>query len=63
MRGVQFVASFTLPTSTNQIMIIVLSVVYGVLAAGQLLRRRRDTARLPREGLITKFSELVATPR
>ena len=29
--GVQFVASFTLPTSTDQVMIIVLSAVYGAL--------------------------------
>jgi cation:H+ antiporter len=33
--GVQFVASFTLPTSTDQVMIIVLSAVYGALAASQ----------------------------
>ncbi|HET9257803.1 MAG TPA: sodium:proton exchanger [Pseudonocardiaceae bacterium] len=61
--SVQFVTSVTLPAEANQIVIIVLSVVYGVLAIGQFVRKRRDTARILREGLITPFPELAETPR
>jgi cation:H+ antiporter len=61
--SVQFVTSFTLPSAASQVVIVVLSVVYGVLAAGQFLRKRRDTARILREGLITPFPELADTPR
>jgi cation:H+ antiporter len=60
---VQVVASFALPTEANQLVIIILSAVYGVLAAGQFLRRRRDTVRLIREGLVTPFPELADTAR
>jgi cation:H+ antiporter len=61
--AVQFVASFTLSTEINQLVIIVLSAVYGVLAAGQFLRKRHDTARILREGLVTPFPALSETPR
>ena len=60
---VQVVASFTLPTDANQLLIIVLSAIYGALAAGQFLRRRHDTVRLIREGLVTPLPELADTPR
>jgi cation:H+ antiporter len=61
--SVQVVASFTLPTEANQLLIIILSAIYGALAAGQFLRRRHDTARLIREGLVTPLPELADTPR
>ncbi len=61
--AVQFVASFTLSTEINQLVIIVLSAVYGALAAGQFLRKRHDTARILREGLVTPFPALSETPR
>jgi cation:H+ antiporter len=61
--AVQFITSFVLSTEANQLVIIVLSAVYGALAAGQLLRRRRETARLLRAGLVTPFPELADTPR
>ena len=60
---VQVVASFVLPAEANHLVIIVLSVVYGALAAGQFLRRRHDTVRLMREGLVTPFPKLADTPR
>lgn len=60
---VQVVASFTLPTEANQLLIVILSAIYGALAAGQFLRRRHDTVRLLREGLITPLPELAETPR
>jgi cation:H+ antiporter len=61
--AVQFVTSVTLSPEINQIVIIALSAVYGVLAAGQFLRKRHDTARILREGLITPFPALSETPR
>jgi cation:H+ antiporter len=60
---VQVVTSFMLPVETDQLVIIILSAVYAVLAAGQFLRRRHDTTRLVREGLVTPFPELADTPR
>jgi cation:H+ antiporter len=61
--AVQFLASVTLSSAANHTVIILLSAVYVVLAAGQLLRKRRETARLVREGLVTPFPELADTPR
>jgi cation:H+ antiporter len=61
--AVQFITSFALSTQANQLVIIILSAVYGALAAGQFLRRRRETARLVREGLVTPFPELADTAR
>jgi cation:H+ antiporter len=60
---VQVVASFALPTEANQLLIIILSGVYGALAAGQFLRRRHDTVQLLRDGLVTPFPELADTAR
>ncbi|MDN5859065.1 MAG: sodium:proton exchanger [Pseudonocardia sp.] len=59
--SVQFVASITLSAQANRIVIIVLSVVYGVLAVGQLLRRWRATRRISRDGLVTPYDELVSS--
>ena len=61
--AVQFITSITLSTEANHLVIIVLSVVYGLLAVGQFLRKRHDTARILREGLITPFPELADVPR
>jgi cation:H+ antiporter len=61
--AVQFLASVTLSSSANQLVIIVLSALYLSLATGQFLRKRRDTARIVREGLVTPFPELADTPR
>ncbi|MDQ3760775.1 MAG: sodium:proton exchanger [Actinomycetota bacterium] len=61
--SVQFVASLTLSPAGNQTVIIVLTVVYVALAAVQFMHRRRDTARIVRDGLITRFPELAKTPR
>jgi cation:H+ antiporter len=60
---VQFAASITLSPETNHLVIITLSVVYGVLAVVQFLRKRQDTTRILREGLITPFPELADVPR
>ncbi|HYZ35298.1 MAG TPA: sodium:proton exchanger [Pseudonocardiaceae bacterium] len=59
----QVVTSFLLPTETDQLVIIILSALYAVLATGQFLRRRHDTTRLVREGLVTPFPELADKPR
>jgi cation:H+ antiporter len=60
---VQFVASLTLSPAANQTVIIVLTTVYIALAIIQLVYRRRDAARIAREGLITPFPQLADTPR
>ncbi len=60
--SVQFVVSITAPTSVNQVVIIVLSAVYVALAIGQLIRRRRQTLQLIRNGLVTPFPALERTP-
>ncbi|MGH3938959.1 MAG: sodium:proton exchanger, partial [Pseudonocardiaceae bacterium] len=59
----QFLASITLSAEANRIVIIVMSVLYGVLAIGQFIRRRRDTRRVIRAGLITPFDELAPLDR
>ncbi|MHA6783320.1 sodium:proton exchanger [Pseudonocardia saturnea] len=61
--SVQFVASITLSAPANRTVIIVLSAVYGVLAIGLLLRRRRAVRRIVRDGLVTPFHELVDSDR
>lgn len=58
--AVQFTASITLSPELNRTVIIVLSVVYGVLAIGLLVVRRRATRRIVRDGLLTPFDELAA---
>ncbi|USX53603.1 sodium:proton exchanger [Lentzea sp. HUAS12] len=55
----QFTASVTLPDSANRVVILVLSALYVVLAAAQLLRRRRIGVRTARDGVATPFPELV----
>jgi cation:H+ antiporter len=56
--SVQFTVSITLPADVNRWVIVVLSALYAVLAIGQLVRRRRRTARIVRDGLVTPFEEL-----
>ncbi|MCX2948891.1 sodium:proton exchanger [Lentzea sp. NEAU-D7] len=56
--AVQFVASITMSPRFNEVLILVLSALYTALAAGQLLRRRRDCVRVVRDGLVRPFSEL-----
>ncbi|MGH3842422.1 MAG: sodium/calcium exchanger protein [Pseudonocardiaceae bacterium] len=58
--AVQFVASITLSTEADRLVIIVMSVLYGLLAAGQLVRRRRDTRRVVHDALATPFKKLAA---
>ncbi|MGH3951188.1 MAG: sodium:proton exchanger, partial [Pseudonocardiaceae bacterium] len=59
----QFLVSITLSAQANRVVIIALSVLYGLLAIGQIVRRRRRTARLARDGLTTSFDKLVAAER
>ncbi len=59
----QFLVSITLSAQANRVVIIALSVLYGLLAIGQIVRRRRRTARLTRDGLTTSFDKLVAAER
>ncbi len=61
--SVQFLASITLSAEANRLVIIVMSVLYGLLAVGQFARRWRDTRRIVRNGLATPFNELAATER
>ncbi|MGQ0772881.1 MAG: sodium:proton exchanger [Pseudonocardiales bacterium] len=61
--SVQFLASITLSAEANRLVIIVMSVLYGVLAVGQFVRRRRDTRRVVRAGLVTPFHELAPVER
>ncbi|MGH8878307.1 MAG: hypothetical protein ACRD0P_13330 [Stackebrandtia sp.] len=58
----QFVVSITAPPAVNQMVIIVLSAVYIALAIGQLVRRRRQTVQLIRDGLVTPFHALERAP-
>jgi cation:H+ antiporter len=60
--SVQFVVSITAPPSVNRVVIITLSAVYVALAIGQLVRRRRQTLQLIRDGLVTPFSALERVP-
>ncbi|GEL20329.1 sodium:proton exchanger [Pseudonocardia asaccharolytica] len=60
--AVQFTASITLPAEVNRTLILVLSGVYALLAIGQLVRRRRWTARVVRDGLLTPLAELDEEP-
>jgi len=59
----QFAASLTLSPAGNRTVIIVLTVVYIALAVIQFVYRRRDAARIVREGLFTPFPQLAETPR
>ncbi|MGH3899045.1 MAG: sodium:proton exchanger [Pseudonocardiaceae bacterium] len=60
--SMQFVASITASPAVNEIVIIVLSAVYIALAIGQLIRRRRQTVQVIRDGLVTPFSALGRVP-
>jgi cation:H+ antiporter len=61
--AIQFMASLTLPTEIDRVVIIVLSVLYILLSAGLLLRRRRVLIRTTRDGLVTPFDELTEGER
>ncbi|MGH3913502.1 MAG: sodium:proton exchanger [Pseudonocardiaceae bacterium] len=59
--SVQFLASITLSTEANRLVIIVMSALYVSLAIGQFIRRWRDTRQVVRDGLTTPFDKLAAT--
>jgi cation:H+ antiporter len=61
--AVQFVGSLTLPPQIDRMVIIVLSILYVLLAAGQLVRKRHLLVRTTRDGLVTPFDELVEPER
>jgi cation:H+ antiporter len=61
--AIQFVASLTLPTEVDRVLVVVLSGLYGVLSAALLLRHRRDLVRTTRDGIVTPFDELVDQER
>jgi cation:H+ antiporter len=60
--SVQFVVSITASPTVNQLVILVLSAVYIALAIGQMVRRRRQTVQVIRDGLITPFPKLGRVP-
>jgi len=55
---VQFVVSIVASAETNQTVIIVLSIVYGVLAVAQLARHPKLLVRTVKDGLVTPFDRL-----
>jgi cation:H+ antiporter len=59
----QFLASITLSADANRLVIIVMSVLYGLLAIGQFARRWHYTRRIVRDGLTTPFDKLAAIER
>ncbi|HYH30777.1 MAG TPA: sodium:proton exchanger [Pseudonocardia sp.] len=61
--AVQFVGSLTLPPQIDRMVIIVLSILYVLLAVGQLVRKRHLLVRTTRDGLVTPFDELVEPER
>jgi cation:H+ antiporter len=61
--GIQFSTSITASPEVNQLVIVVLSAVYGVLAIGLFVLRRKDLARAFKDGLSTPFSELEEADR
>ncbi len=56
--SVQFVVSIIAPPDVNRWTIIALSLIYGALALGQLLRRRQRMQQLFADGLVTPFPKL-----
>ncbi|HEU0127048.1 MAG TPA: sodium:proton exchanger, partial [Pseudonocardiaceae bacterium] len=58
----QFIVSITMSQSVNQKVILALSAVYVALAIGQIIRLRRRTMRVIRDGLITPFPQLERVP-
>ncbi|GAA1303113.1 sodium:proton exchanger [Pseudonocardia xinjiangensis] len=61
--AVQFVASITLPTDADRLLVVVLAGVYLLLALAQLLLHRRDLLRTTRDGLVTPYDELEEADR
>jgi cation:H+ antiporter len=60
---IQLVASMTLPTDVDRVLVVVLSGLYVLLAIGLFVVRRRDLVRTTRDGLVTPFDELVEPER
>jgi cation:H+ antiporter len=60
---VQFIASITLPTEVDRMIIFVLSGVYLLLALVQLVRHGRELVRTGRDGLVTPYEELEEADR
>jgi cation:H+ antiporter len=60
--AIQFTASIVLPTEADRVVIIAMSALYGILAIGQFARRRRQCARIVRDGIMTPFQELTKQP-
>ena len=61
--ALQFTASVVLPQEINGIVLVGMSAVYVILAIGQFVRRRRDTVRVVRDGVVTPFPELSSEPK
>jgi cation:H+ antiporter len=61
--AIQFVASLTLPTDVDRVLVAVLSALYILLAIGLFVARRRELVRTTRDGLVTPFDELVEPER
>jgi cation:H+ antiporter len=59
---VQFLVSVTAGAQANRITIIVLSVLYVVLAAVRLVRRRRDLLDVLRDGTVAPLDQLPTEP-
>jgi cation:H+ antiporter len=57
---VQFVSSITLSREVDQVVILVMSAVYAVLAITLFIATRRDLVRTTRDGLVTPFDKLEA---
>ncbi|MHA6796201.1 sodium:proton exchanger [Pseudonocardia bannensis] len=58
---VQFVSSLTLSAAADRVIVVALSVLYGLLAIVRLVRHRREFVQLTRDGLVAPFEELTKT--
>lgn len=58
----QFVVSVVADRETNQMVIVVLSVGYGVLAVVTFVRHRREAVRVIRDGTVTPMEKLGDSP-
>jgi cation:H+ antiporter len=58
--SVQFLASITLSAEPHRLVIIVMSVLYGLLAISQFIRHWRETRRVVGDGLVRPFDHLEA---
>jgi cation:H+ antiporter len=58
----QLLVSVFASERTNQLTILVLSAVYGVLAVAEITRRRRRIGRVIKDGLVTPPKELAEEP-